>query len=116
MNLSHPFPQKVRDLWFPEHTWCGDCGRSYSHCPIELHHIYGREKHGDLSTSPLNSIPLCKKCHAAISIDGDAKAKKYVAYAIGWLESLHYELTEKDRTFYLQTQGRNPPTSVPMAF
>lgn len=115
MKLSHPFSQKTRDLWFPEHTWCGDCGRAYSKCPIELHHIYGREKHGDLSTSPLNSIPLCKDCHARIAIDGEAKARKYVAYAIGWLEYKSYELTEKDRTFYRKTQGGDPSVSIPMA-
>jgi 5-enolpyruvylshikimate-3-phosphate synthase len=111
MNLSHPFSQKTRDLWFPEHTWCGDCGVAYSKRPIELHHIYGR-----ISSSVINSIPLCKLCHANVAIGKTDKEKKYVAYTLGWLESINYELTTKDRAFYNQTQGRTPPVSVPMAF
>ena len=101
MKLSNPFAQYVRDLWFPEHYWCGDCG--HSDRPIELHHIYGRE-----SNSAYNSIPLCKKCHDAISFDGESKKEQYVMYASDWLNDHNYEPRTNDEYFLNRTARGNP--------
>ena len=93
MNLSHPFPQRVRLLFLYEHR-CWECGRNGSTSGgLELHHIWGR-----VSGAALNAAPLCHECHERVLHTRDEHLK-YLRITIDFLSTSGYVLCPTDHHF-----------------
>lgn len=89
MKLKNPFTKDTRVL-FIDHQYCMDCG---SNQMPELHHICGRK-----SSSPLNAIVLCKKCHDHVG-HHEEEEKKYFKITLIFLLQIEYQFTEADQDF-----------------
>jgi hypothetical protein len=95
MSLSNEFSTETRQLYLYNYK-CWECGENGSRTGgMELHHILGR-----CSNSPLNSAPLCHRCHALAN--QKQTAAKYFYKTLCYLQRQGYKLTEKDELFILE--------------
>lgn len=90
-GMKNPFSEKTRWLFVQDgYVKCFECGRNQA----ELHHILGR-----ISNSPLNAIPLCRKCHNAGNIHSPEKEREYLNKTFRYLVEINYIMTKKDGEF-----------------
>ncbi len=111
MNLSNPFPQRVRLLYLYRYD-CDICGRNgQSRGGLAIHHIFGR-----VSGSALNSSLLCGVCHGHMGHNREEQAM-LLRKTLIFLAKSHYETTEEDQKFWesikeyhnvFNTNGQNP--------
>lgn len=96
MKLDHPFSNETRHLYLG--VWrCWECGSNgQTRGGLELHHIFGR-----VSSSALNSAPLCKVCHNKIGHSREEQ-QKYLRLTIEYLVSIHYKLKPEDDAFLVE--------------
>jgi hypothetical protein len=101
MKLDNPFSSETRHLYLYSYA-CWECGSNgQTRGGLELHHIYGR-----VSSSALNSAPLCKVCHNRVG-HGREEQQKYLRITIEFLAKEKYKLKPEDDQFleYLSTTG-----------
>lgn len=96
--LSNEFSSATRQLYLYNYK-CWECGENGSRTGgMELHHILGR-----CTNAPVNSAPLCHRCHA--KTNQGQTAAKYFFKTLCYLQKLGYKLTQKDEEF-IQTNWK----------
>ena len=89
MILSNPFSDETRLLYLYQHC----CLLCESNQGLELHHILGR-----VSSSPLNSILVCLKCHGSMSHNQEEHQKCF-RRTLEYLWDTGYKITDDDEQF-----------------